>query len=289
MRPANFTLNTPQSPYYHNISCASASGDDLEPALNLHLCDVLEDIRASGLPPYLQADLLKRPARTQVEQGERVASSYREVDPRYNYWYHTHHRDRWEPELVEPAATRVSPSLDIGYTSASSSGSFCLWFARGACAKGAECTYLHRLPTAIDDAKLRVDKDIFGRDRFSDHRSDMGGIGSTQHECRALFVTGLVFESLAKVEAQLYRHFHTFGPIANIRLIPPSSAAVVIFQYRAAAEFARVAMHAQPIGKAKAVGVRWAVEEALDAKCREAGARREFLLKVTKALEATAP
>lgn len=45
---------------------------------------------------------------------------------------------------------------DAGYTKADMNQTqrsfFCVHFARGACALGAECRYYHRVPTAEDDA-----------------------------------------------------------------------------------------------------------------------------------------
>lgn len=53
---------------------------------------------------------------------------------------------------------------------------FCLFFARGVCPKGQDCDYLHRLPTIHDMFNPNVD--CFGREKFSDYRDDMGGVGS---------------------------------------------------------------------------------------------------------------
>ena len=54
-------------------------------------------------------------------------------------------------------------------------GYFCIHFARGMCAKGVDCTYYHRVPTAEDDALIDRLHDVFGRERHSTHRDDMGG------------------------------------------------------------------------------------------------------------------
>jgi hypothetical protein len=117
-----------------------------------------------------------------------------------------------------------------------------------------------------------VDKDVFGRSR------------SAEHESRALFVTGLVFDgsvqdSLDKLEAQIFRTFHVFGRLQLIRLVPSAAAAVVKYEGRASAEIAKTAMTGQPVGRAKAVGVRWTD----DGKFR----REEFFLRVCKMLESS--
>ena len=43
----------------------------------------------------------------------------------------------------------------------------CLYFARGKCIQGANCTYYHRIPTAEDEKTLPLTNDIFGRDRHA--------------------------------------------------------------------------------------------------------------------------
>jgi hypothetical protein len=92
--------------------------------------------------------------------------------------------------------TRCILETDAGYTKATRNPSgeqpyFCLHFARGACARGHECTYAHHVPTAADDAAMTTAKDIFGRDRHSTHRDDMGGVGDMTRDSRTLYVGGL--------------------------------------------------------------------------------------------------
>ena len=56
-----------------------------------------------------------------------------------------------------PALTRCSVERDAGYTKASLSDNdaehhyFCVFFARGCCHLGPECTFLHRIPTPADE------------------------------------------------------------------------------------------------------------------------------------------
>ena len=70
---------------------------------------------------------------------------------------------------------------------------FCHHFARGCCnlgaggvdggacdmagIAGAECSFLHRIPTELDVPRIDNLKDCFGRDRHRQHRDDMGGVG----------------------------------------------------------------------------------------------------------------
>lgn len=52
--------------------------------------------------------------------------------------------------------------------------------ARGMCYEGSACTFLHRLPTAADNAAMERDtsRDIFGRDKMPDGMDNRKGAGS---------------------------------------------------------------------------------------------------------------
>jgi hypothetical protein len=77
---------------------------------------------------------------------------------------------------------RCRPALDTGRTRGSQGrvGTFCSYFARGLCAEGPACRYLHRLPTAADAAAHVRDnsQDIFGRERLPDRLDNRCGAGS---------------------------------------------------------------------------------------------------------------
>jgi hypothetical protein len=62
---------------------------------------------------------------------------------------------------------RCDPVLDSGSTrgDAVPQSFICLHFARGECARGAECTFLHRIPHAADEQRSMT-YDCFGRDKF---------------------------------------------------------------------------------------------------------------------------
>lgn len=51
----------------------------------------------------------------------------------------------------------------------------CLHFARGGCFQGENCSFLHRIPTEADDARLGPMHDCFGRPRHASDRDDMRG------------------------------------------------------------------------------------------------------------------
>jgi hypothetical protein len=108
--------------------------------------------------------------------------------------------------------------------------------------------------------------DIFGRERHAAHKDDMGGVGTFTKECRSLYISEIKIDRtqpdcIQKLEAQIWKLFHPWGPIESIRVIPNKVIAFVKYEYRAAAEFAKVACADQPCGLAEAINVRWAFED----------------------------
>eukprot|EP00882_Tetradesmus_deserticola_P033497 GHRQ01038270.1.p2 GENE.GHRQ01038270.1~~GHRQ01038270.1.p2 ORF type:complete len:142 (+),score=45.84 GHRQ01038270.1:206-631(+) len=82
----------------------------------------------------------------------------------------------------QPSAYRCHPATDTGRTRGSEGqiNTFCLFFAKGMCYLGSACTFLHRLPTAADNAAMERDtgRDIFGRDKLPDSMDNRKGAGS---------------------------------------------------------------------------------------------------------------
>ena len=73
-----------------------------------------------------------------------------------------------------------------------------------------KCTYLHRLPPAqhvLPDASL----DVFGREKHSGYRDDMGGVGSFNRQNRTLYI-GRLRETRDTAEV-VEEHFAEFGEI----------------------------------------------------------------------------
>ncbi len=111
--------------------------------------------------------------------------------------------------------TRCNIRKDAGLTRANTTGVkyCCLFFSRGCCPYGWECEYLHVLP----DASIQLpdtSKDCFARDKFSDYRDDMGGVGSFQRQNRTLYV-GRIKETGTGPETEevVRRHFREWGEI----------------------------------------------------------------------------
>lgn len=218
---------------------------------------------------------LTRPARCQALASDIENISHWEGHNEYNIWYGRHLTDRYNrPSHLdrEAAVYRCDPELDAGYTAAdtqpgNSEAYFCAFFAKGCCTKGSVCRYKHRVPTLQDECSLEWSRDVFGRERHRDHRDDMGGAGSFNHECKTLFVGGLQVDPLEEdgiqgLEKFLWETFGVWGDVQNVRVIPKKLIGFVTFAYRVQAEFAKVAMADQNFGKhGPLLSVKWAHQD----------------------------
>lgn len=155
----------------------------------------------------------KRPARPQVDASTLPSEPPPQTGTIFNIWYNKWSGgDREDKYLSKTAALgRCNVALDTGYTKADKvAGSyFCLFFARGICPKGMECEYLHRLPGIHDMFNPNID--VFGRDKHSDYRDDMGGVGSFMRQNRTIYVGRIhVTDDIEEVVA---RHFAEWGQV----------------------------------------------------------------------------
>ena len=155
----------------------------------------------------------RRPARTQVDPDFISSDPPPQTGTIFNIWYNKWSGgDREDKYLSKTHAKgRCNVVKDSGYTKADSSpGSFfCLLFSRGICSRGQDCGYLHRLPTTFDLFNPNVDS--FGRDKFSDYRDDMGGVGSFMRQNRTIYV-GRIHVS-DDIEEIVARHFAEWGQV----------------------------------------------------------------------------
>ena len=263
---------------------------------NFHLQSAIEAELDRGTPPYLSDDWRRRPARKQAER-DMSKIAYREGSESYNVWYHRYSGQRPDDAIRQAATSQCDPWLDSGWTLADSKNAeeapYCMWFAKGSCSRGSNCRYKHRVPTREDDAKADQMVDVFGRERHSDHKNDMGGVGSFMKECRALYVSEIQLDrsqpdNVQRLEAQLWKLFHPWGPIESIRVIPNRLIAFVKFEYRSAAEFAKVACANQPCGLSEAINVRWAFEDPNPRAAEQAiiDTRDQFFALVEKRIAA---
>lgn len=203
----------------------------------------------------------KRPARPQVDPSMMTSEPPPQTGTIFNIWYNKWSGgDREDKYLSQTAAIgRCNVAKDTGYTKADKvSGSyFCLFFARGVCPKGHECEYLHRLPTIHDMFNPNVD--VFGRDKHSDYRHDMGGVGSFMRQNRTIYVGRIhVTDDIEEVVA---RHFAEWGQIERIRVLNTRGVGFITYSNEANAQFAKEAMAHQSLDHNEILNVRWATAD----------------------------
>ena len=212
-------------------------------------------------PPQKKTKLIRRkrrPARPQIDPSTITSEPPPQTGTIFNIWYNKWSGgDREDAYLSKTAAkSRCNISKDSGYTRADKiPGSFfCLFFARGICPKGHECQYLHRLPTLFDVYNPNVD--CFGRDKFSDYRDDMGGVGSFLRQNRTLYCGRIhVTDDIEEIVA---RHFAEWGQVDRIRVLTSRGVAFVTYTNEANSQFAKEAMANQALDHTEILNVRWA-------------------------------
>ncbi|KAJ2905301.1 hypothetical protein MKZ38_005814 [Zalerion maritima] len=203
----------------------------------------------------------KRPARPQVDASIISSEPPPQTGTTFNIWYNKWSGgDREDKYLSKTAAKgRCNVALDTGFTRADKvAGSyFCLFFARGICPKGQDCEYLHRLPTIHD--MYSSNEDCFGRDKFSDYRDDMGGVGSFMRQNRTIYVGRIhVADDIEEVVA---RHFAEWGQVERVRVLNSRGVAFITYTNEANAQFAKEAMAHQSLDHSEVLNVRWATAD----------------------------
>ncbi|KAK7751254.1 Pre-mRNA-splicing factor [Diatrype stigma] len=203
----------------------------------------------------------KRPARPQVDPSFITSEPPPQTGTIFNIWYNKWSGgDREDKYLSKTAAKgRCNIAKDSGYTRADKvPGSyFCLFFARGICPRGQDCEYLHRLPGVHDLFNPNVD--CFGRDKFSDYRDDMGGVGSFTRVNRTIYV-GRIHVS-DDVEEIVARHFAEWGQVERIRVLNTRGVAFITYSNEANAQFAKESMAHQSLDHNEILNVRWATAD----------------------------
>ncbi|KAK5742495.1 Pre-mRNA-splicing factor [Elasticomyces elasticus] len=213
----------------------------------------------------------RRPARPQQDPSTFKTEPPPQTGTIFNIWY-----NKWSGGDREDAFSsksqakgRCNVARDSGYTRADKvAGSyFCLFFARGLCPRGVDCEYLHRLPNSrvgkegsemgggLGDI-FSENVDCFGRDKFSDYRDDMGGVGSFMRVNRTLYIGRIhVTDDIEEVVA---RHLAEWGQVERIRVLPSRGVAFVTYTHLANSEFAKEAMAHQSLDHDETLNVRWA-------------------------------
>lgn len=157
----------------------------------------------------------KRAARVQIDSSELTSEPPPQTGTTFNIWYNKWAGGDREAYQQTKARGRCNIATDSGFTRADGApGSFfCLRFARGQCPKGQDCENLHRLPGTYDLFGPNVD--CFGREKFSDYRDDMGGVGSFMRQNRTIYVGRIhVTDDIEEIVA---RHFAEWGPVERSR------------------------------------------------------------------------
>ncbi|KAG0057772.1 Pre-mRNA-splicing factor [Gryganskiella cystojenkinii] len=101
--------------------------------------------------------------------------------------------------------------------------------------------------------------DVFGRERFNDHRDDRGGVGSMQSDSRTLYV-GRIHQDL-NMQDTVEKHFKLWGEVERIKILKEKGVAFVTYQSRLNAEFAKEAMANQSLDHGEIINIRWATED----------------------------
>ncbi|BGP14295.1 hypothetical protein JCM10213_007732 [Rhodosporidiobolus nylandii] len=220
----------------------------------------------SSEPPTKKRMVKRKPARKQQAVAKKALE---QTGQTYNIYYHKWAGgDKYDSyNNQEKSETRVNLKEDSGYTRADGDGTkyVCLFFARGCCPKGHECTFLHRLPSpshVLPDAAL----DVFGREKHAGYRDDMGGVGSFNRQNRTLYV-GKVRETRNTAEV-VEAHFEEFGEIERIKILTNRSVAFVTYTSELNAQFAKEAMMHQSLDSGEVLNVRWATEDPNPAAAR---------------------
>ncbi|KAL5119048.1 Pre-mRNA-splicing factor [Pleosporales sp. CAS-2024a] len=217
----------------------------------------------------------RRPARPQVDPATFKTEAPPPTGTIFNIWYNQWSGgDREDKYLSQTAAPgRCIVAKDSGYTKADGTPGayFCLFFARGICPKGVDCEYLHRLPTVTDMFPSNID--CFGRDKHSDYRDDMGGVGSFQRQNRTLYVGRIhVTDDIEEIVA---RHFQEWGQIERIRVLTARGVAFITYLNEANSQFAKEAMAHQALDHSEILNVRWATVDPNPASQKREAARIE--------------
>ncbi|EGG03594.1 uncharacterized protein MELLADRAFT_117275 [Melampsora larici-populina 98AG31] len=225
-----------------------------------------ENVQTNSIPENnpLRKKVKRRRARKQVTLEE--AGSFKKQPEQsgqtYNVWYNKWAGgDKYDSySQKEKSKTRCKISTDAGYTRADGGNNAycCLYFARGCCPYGWECSYLHRLPppqSVLPDASL----DVFGREKHSDYRDDMGGVGSFGRQNRTLYIGRM--KEVREPEELVEKHFQEWGEIERIRVLHGRGVAFVTYVSELSAQFAKEAMMCQSLVDEEVLNVRWATED----------------------------
>jgi hypothetical protein len=87
--------------------------------------------------------------------------------------------------------------------------------------------------------------DVFGRERFDEHRDDLGGVGSMRSNTKTLYVGRI--QPSPDMRTIVEKHFKAWGDIELVKALHDKGIAFVTYQCRLNAEFAKEAMANQSL------------------------------------------
>lgn len=242
-------------------------------------------------------------ARRQVKESDLPDGVPPQNGTVFNQWY-----NKWSHGTTSSNSRFVSPfRLDTGRDSGTTAARsdcqvFCLYFARGCCALGSKCQYLHHVPDPSEDSNVSRVKDCFGREKHSQYRDDMSGVGSFQSLNSTLYIGGITNALNGKplkpiqIENRLKYVLTPLGPLEKIRYIENKNCAFIKFKDSINAEFAKEVISNQTLllpndkewdRKMDGMGllVKWAHEDPdPNAKKRRAQEQHQSSLKLMESL-----
>eukprot|EP01006_Ploeotia_vitrea_P003667 TRINITY_DN113025_c0_g1_i1.p1 TRINITY_DN113025_c0_g1~~TRINITY_DN113025_c0_g1_i1.p1 ORF type:complete len:663 (+),score=86.96 TRINITY_DN113025_c0_g1_i1:88-1989(+) len=192
--------------------------------------------------------------------------SYEEGANEYNIWYHKyygHGTNRKMGDEKEKAQHRCNVKKDSGWTKGFEKDDtyICVYYARGCCALGAECPFIHMIPTEQHEENIDQMHDCFGRERHATDKTDMAGVGNFNRECKSLWVGCLKAEPGTNLDEVVFRHFYEWGDIDYVRTVPERNFAYVKYKRRTSAEFAKVAMDGQSLDGEEIIDIKWGIDD----------------------------
>mmetsp|Transcript_12879 Transcript_12879/g.29664 ORF Transcript_12879/g.29664 Transcript_12879/m.29664 type:complete len:398 (-) Transcript_12879:228-1421(-) len=150
--------------------------------------------------------------------------------------------------------SRCWPSADAQVTAGDSRGDawICRAWANGACAQGAACTWLHRLPGVREEQRIMystdgLEYDIFGRARHAAFDSSAVALGHNPLTADMLRVAGLPARAAQReIRALLFETFSEWGTVVRTWAGAQLGTGYVRFKMRCSAQFVLEAMHGRP-------------------------------------------
>ena len=173
------------------------------------------------------------------------------------------------PATLVPAApppSRCWPDVDACRTRGDCRGNawICLHWAHGACAKGAECESLHRLPILADEQRLIYSADGLSLDVFGRRRDAVaisaGSASDNPFQCTTIYISSGLPTAATQREckAQL-QGLAEWGELVCTWVGAVPGSGYVKYRWRSSAQFAMEALAGRPFSPegGPALQMRW--------------------------------